>query len=367
MPRIDAFLQLGREQGCSDIHFTVGLPPLARLDGDLVPLKYRNLTHEETSSLIDEILGSAQKQVLETRGSVDLSYFARSIGRFRINICRHSRGIAAICRVVPESPPRLVDLGLPKMIARFTKFNSGLVLVTGSAGTGKSTTLAALIEEINRERALNILTLEDPIEFVYESKAALVLQREVGTNVHSFRDGLRAALRQDPNVILVGELRDRDTISLAIEASETGHLIFGTLHARGAAQTVDRIIESFPVEAQAQVRTTLADNLKAVICQELVRAADGRGRRVVCEILVVTAAVSQLIRENKSFQIPSAIATGRRAGMQLMDQALLELVRLGQADPDEAFLKAHDKKEFIPHVTKMELLDMVGAPVQTAP
>jgi len=362
MPRIDAFLKMGREQACSDVHFTVGLPPLLRLDGELVPMKYRELTTEETLALIDEIIDAEQKRVFDETGAVDLSYHSDEVGRFRINVCKHARGIAAICRVVPERPPRLAHLGLPPVVGRFTKFNSGLVLVTGSAGTGKSTTLAALIEEINQTRNVNVITLEEPIEFVYESAQSLIVQREVGPHVRSFRDGLRAALREDPDVILVGELRDRETIGLAIEASETGHLVFGTLHTRGAAQAIDRIIDSFPAEGQAQVRTTLADNLKAIFAQELVRTTDGRGRRAVVEVLVATAAVAQLIRDNKSFQIPSAIATGRRLGMQLLDQALLELVIEGRIDPDEAFLKAVDKKEFIPHVTRLELLDTVGPP-----
>ncbi len=362
MARIDAFLQLGREQGCSDIHFTVGLPPLARLDGELIPLKYRELTEAEAGTLVDEILDDEHRRIFEERGSVDLSHNSADVGRFRINVCRHTRGIGAVCRAIPNEVPRISELGLPKILPRFTRLHSGLVLVTGSAGTGKSTTLAAMIEEINRERSLNIITLEDPIEFVYECRRSLVVQREIGMHVHSFRDGLRAALREDPDVILVGELRDPETIRLAIEASETGHLVLGTLHTRGAAQTVDRIVDSFPADAQSQVRYTLADNLRAVVCQELVRAADGRGRRAVCEIMVVTPAISQLIRDGKSFQIPSAIATGRRHGMQLLDQSLHDLVRLGEIDPDEAFLKAHDKREFIPHVTRMELLDMVGAP-----
>ena len=363
MARIDAFLQLGREQGCSDIHFTVGLPPLARLDGELVPLKYRALDEAEALSLVQEILDADHRRVFEERGAVDLSYHSAEVGRFRINVCRHTRGTGAVCRAVPDTIPRLSDLGLPKIVGRFARLHSGLVLVTGSAGTGKSTTLAGMIEEINRERYLNIITLEDPIEFVYESHRSLIVQREIATHVKSFRDGLRAALREDPDVILVGELRDPETIRLAIEASETGHLVLGTLHTRGAAQTVDRIVDSFPADAQSQVRVTLADNLRCVVSQELVRASDGRGRRAVCEILVVTPAISQLIRDGKSFQIPSSIATGRRHGMQLLDQALYELVRVGEIDPDEAFLKALDKKEFIPHVTKMELLDLVGAPV----
>lgn len=363
MPRIDAFLQLGREQGCSDIHFTVGLPPLIRLDGELVPVKYRELTPEETGGFVEEILDQAQRDRLREHGSVDLSYHSPEFGRFRINICRHVEGLAAVCRVIPEHVPRLGELGLPKVISRFTRLNSGLVLVTGASGTGKSTTLAAMIEQINRERNVNVITLEDPIEFVYESRQALVVQRELGTHVHSFREGLRAALREDPDVILVGELRDHDTISFAIEASETGHLVFGTLHTRGAAQAVDRMIDSFPADGQAQIRQTLADNLRAVVGQELVRTMDGRGRRAVCEVMVVTPAVAQLIRDGKTFQLPSTIATGRRSGMQLLDQALLDLVRLGEIDPDEAFLRAMDKKELIPFVTRMELLDLIGSPL----
>jgi twitching motility protein PilT len=362
MPRIDAFLGLGREQGCSDVHLTVGLPPLVRLDGELVPLKYRELPAEEVNTLLAEILTPEHARRLQERGSVDFAYHSPEVGRFRVNACRHTRGTAVLCRVIPEQPPRLADLGLPKTVRRFARLNSGIVLVTGAAGTGKSTTLAAMVEEINRERNLNIITLEDPIEFVYRSRASLVIQREIGTHVASFRDGLRAALREDPDVILVGELRDRETISLAIEASETGHLVLGTLHTRGAAAAIDRILDSFPAEARAQVRRTLADNLKAVLCQELIRAADGRGRRAVLEILVVTTSVAQLIRDSKTFQIPSAMATGRRRGMQLLDQALLELVRLGEIDPDEAFLRAFDKKELIPFVTRPELLAMVGPP-----
>jgi len=364
MARIDAFLQLGREQGCSDLHFTVGLPPLVRQDGELLPLKYRELTNDETAGLVREILNDEQRATFEQRGAVDLSYASPEAGRFRINVCRHNRGMAAMCRVIPERPPRLSDLGLPAILKRFTRLNSGLVLVTGSAGTGKSTTLAAMIEEINRERCLNVITLEDPVEFVYETKQSLIVQREVGSHVRAFRDGLRSALRQDPDVILVGEMRDHETIALAIEASETGHLVLGTLHTRGASQAVDRIVDAFPAEAQAQVKVTLADNLKAVVSQELVRAADGRGRRAAAEILVVTPAVSQLIREGKTFQIPSAIATGKRQGMQLLDQTLFDLVRMGEVDPDEAFLKAADKKEFIPFVTRMELLELVGAPAR---
>lgn len=355
MSRIDAFLQLGREQGCSDIHLTVGLPPLVRMDGELVPLRYRELDPDETASLVDEILTPELKAELATRGAVDFSYHAEEVGRFRVNVYQQYRGIAAACRVIPDSVPKLSDLGLPQVVTRLTTLQSGMILVTGGAGTGKSTTLAALIGSINETRNLNIVTLEDPVEFVHESRKCQVLQREVGTQVESFSEGLRSALRQDPDVILVGELRDPETIGLAVEASETGHLVLATLHTRGAYPTIHRIVDAFPPESHAQIRHTLAENLKCVISQELVRLADGRGRRAALEILVVSAAVSQLIRDGKTHQIPSAISTGRRLGMQLMDQALLEMVRAGDIDPDEAFLKATEKRQFLPFVTKPEL------------
>lgn len=362
MPRIDAFLELGRQQGCSDIHFTVGLPPLLRIDGELTPVKYRSLTDAETSDLILEILDPGQQEAFRSNGSTDLSYTAPGLGRFRINVCRHYRGMSAICRVVPETVPVLADLGLPAVVSRFIALRTGLVLVTGPSGTGKSTTLAALIHEINRQKELNILTLEDPVEFLHPSDRCQVVQREVGRDVPSFGEGLRAALREDPDVIMVGELRDAATIALALEAAETGHLVFGTLHTRGAHQTIDRIVDAFPADAQAQVRHTLADTLRGVMSQELVRAADGRGRRVAVEILVVTPAVAQLIRDGKSFQIQTAITTGRRVGMQLMDMALMSLVRSGEIDPNEAFLRAVDKREFIYFVTDKNLLNLVGAP-----
>jgi twitching motility protein PilT len=360
MPRIDAFLKLGREQGCSDIHFTVGLPPLVRLDGELTPLKYRELTQEEVTGIVLEILEPYHRERLETHGAVDFSYEAPEAGRFRMNAMKQQLGLAAVCRVIPEAVPQIAHLGLPPVLARFTTLNAGMILVTGAAGTGKSTTLAAMIDEINRNKNVNIITLEDPIEFVHRSQKALVMQREVGIHVHSFSEGLRSALRQDPDVVLVGELRDYETISLAIEACETGHLVLGTLHTRGAYPTIHRIVDAFPTESQSQIRHTLAENLKCVISQELVRAADGRGRRAVVEVLVVTGAVAQLIREGKTFQIPSAIATGRRLGMQLMDQALLALVRTGDIDPDEAYLKAVDKREFVPFVTQPHLLEWSG-------
>src|SRR5262245_1481544 len=360
MPRIDAFLEIGRNQGGSDIHFAVGLPPLVRLDDDLLPIQYRAITDQECRDLVREIMDDSHWSRLEQAGAVDLGYSAEGLGRFRINVVRHLAGVSAICRIIPDQVPSVGELGLPRVISQFTRLSNGLVLITGTTGSGKSTTLAAMIRESNERESLNILTLEDPIEFMHSSGRCQIIQREVGMHVPSFHAGLRAALREDPDVILVGELRDPETVTLALEAAETGHLVLGTLHTRGAAQTIDRIVDAHPSENHAQVRHSLAENLKAVVCQELIRCADGRGRRAAHEVLVVTVAVQQMIREGKSFQIPGAITTGKRQGMQLMDQSLLSLVRAGEVDPDEAFLKAEDKWGFAPFLTRPELLGMVN-------
>jgi twitching motility protein PilT len=358
MARIDDMLEFGRLQGGSDIHFTPGQPPLVRTDGELLRSDRPALGPAEPEELVREILTAAQARSFEEQGNADFSYSVPGHGRYRINACRHQRGTSAFCRVIPDEVPDLASLGLPKLVAHLARLRTGLVLVTGATGTGKSTTLAALIREINVNQSFNIITLEDPIEFVHRSQRSLIVQREIGTHAHSFKDGLRAALREDPDVILVGEMRDADTVSLALEAAETGHLVLGTLHTRGAAQTIDRIVDAHPSDNQSQVRHSLADNLRAVVSQELLRAADGRGRRVCAEILMVTFAIQQLIREGKTFQIPGAIATGRRLGMQLMDQAMLALVRAGEIDPDEAFLRAEDKWGFAPFVRRPELLQL---------
>lgn len=358
MSRIDAFLEIGRQQGGSDIHFTVGLPPLVRLDGDLTPIKFRELGDDEMNGFITDILTPFHEQQLNEHGAVDFAYRAAGIGRFRVNVLRHRKGTAAIFRVISDEVPSLEALGLPRVVHQFTDLHSGLVLVTGPTGTGKSTTLAAMIREISEKRSVNIVTLEDPVEYLHKSGRSLIIQREIGTQVPSFKEGLRAALRQDPDVILVGELRDPEAISLALVAAETGHLVLGTLHTRGAAQTIDRIVDAHSSDHQSQVRHSLADNLKAVISQELIRAADGRGRRAALEVLVMTTAVQQMVREGKSFQIAGAITTGKRLGMQLMDQSMLALVRAGEIDPDEAFLRAEDKWGFAPFLTRPELLAM---------
>jgi twitching motility protein PilT len=366
MARIDAFLQLGSEQGCSDIHLTVGRPPLVRLDGELTELEHRPLSAAETESLLLELLDPAGIEELDKNGSIDLAYAGPDGSRFRLNIFRQHLGLAAICRMVPARVPRPQDLALPPVLTELSALSSGLVLVTGGPGTGKTTTLAALVGEINASRNCSIVTLEDPIEYFHESDKALVMQRQVGVHARSFHEGLRSCLRQDPDVIMIGEMRDNETMTAAIEAAETGHLVFGTLHTRSAAQTIHRIVDAFPTEAQAQVRHTLADTLRAVVSQELVHVADGRGRRVVCEVMIVTPAIAQLVREGKTHQIPAAIGTGRRLGMQLMDQALLSFVRSGDIDPNEAFLKATDKQEFVLFVTRPELLSSLERPARAA-
>jgi len=349
MPRIDAFLQLGREQGCSDIHFTVGLPPLVRMDGELIPIKYRDLSENELQGVLAEVIAEEQWREFEVNGAIDFAYSAANVGRIRINVCRQVNGLTAVCRIVPSEVPALAALRLPPVITTLTELNAGLILVTGATGTGKSTTLAAFINEINTSRNAMIVTLEDPVEFVHTSRESLIVQREIGVHARNYAEGLRAALRQDPDIIVVGELRDRESITLALEAAETGHLVLGTLHTRSAAKTVDRILDALPTEEHSHVRSTLADNLKAVISQQLVRVADGRGRRAAVEILLMTPALAQHIREGRTFQIPQALATGKRYGMQLMDTALLNLVQAGEVDPDAAYRLASSKAEFAPY------------------
>jgi twitching motility protein PilT len=360
MTRITPYLLQGRERGGSDVHVSAGLPPMMRLDGELIALDPRRLSEGEVDLLVAEVLPPELRERLEKLGAADFSHQEPEAGRFRMNVCRQRLGFTLVARLIPDRIPKLDDLGLPPIVAQLAALHSGLVLVTGGAGTGKSTTLAALVDRLNQTRNLTIVSLEEPIEFVHASRMSLVVQREVGRDVRTYHDGLRAALRQDPDVIVVGEMRDRETISLAIEAAETGHLVFGTLNTRSAHQTVHRVLDVFPTESQNQVRHTLAENLRGVVTQDLIKVADGRGRRLVCEVLVVNAAVAQLIREGKTFQIPGAIATGRRLGMQLMDQALVGLVRAGKIDPDDAFLRAGDKRELVPFVTQPALLALAG-------
>jgi len=360
MARLDAFLQLGREQGCSDIHLAVGVPPMLRLHGELVPVKYRDLGAEELEGLLSEILTDEQWVTLTTGTDLDFSYAREGLGRFRVNLFRTIHGLRATIRIVPAVIPSLEALGLPPIVKKLTDHHQGLILVTGATGTGKSTTLAAMIDYLNNTRKFNIITLEDPIEYLHTSKKSLVVQREIGTHVGSFAEGLRAALREDPDVILVGELRDAETILLALTAAETGHLVLGTLHTTSATKTLERIIDGAPAEQKGQVTISLAQSLHGVISQTLVRTADGRGRKGIIEVLVMTPAIANLLTNDKIFQIPMKLETGRALGMQLMDQALLEAIQGKQIDPDDAYRHAHDKKQFQRFVTDPTLLPKIS-------
>jgi len=358
--RIDAFLELGREQNASDIHLAVGMPPVLRLHGEIQPIRYRELTADECRSLLFEVLNDAQKEQFEAGADLDFSYSPAEGERYRFNVFRKAGAIAAVVRIVPKAVSSLEELGLPPVVKKLTHSHQGLLLVTGATGTGKSTTLAAIIDHLNSTRRLNIITLEDPVEFLHKSKMSLVVQREVGTSVGSFAEGLRAALREDPDVILVGELRDAETISMAMMAAETGHLVLGTLHTTSAAKTLDRIVDSLPAELKAQGLVFLSQNLRGVISQVLVKKPGGRGRKAVVEVMVLTAAISNLLLTGKQFQIPAVMQTGKSAGMCLLDQALLEAVQAKEVDPDDAYLHANDKKLFQRFVTDRRLLPQVA-------
>ncbi len=360
MPRVDAFLKLGLEQGCSDVHLSVGVPPMLRMHGDLLPIKFRELAYAELEGYMFEILTESQKERFRNGNDLDFSYMTEGVGRFRVNLYRKSTGIGATLRHIPTDIPTFENLGLPPIVYKFADFKQGLVLVTGSTGTGKSTTLAALIDELNRSRQHNIITLEDPIEFIHPSKKSQVIQREVGTHAQSFSDGLRAALREDPDIILVGEMRDSDTISMAMLAAETGHLVLGTLHTTSAVKSIDRLLDALPAEQREQGKSFLSQNLHAVLTQVLVKSNDGRSRKPIVEIMLMTNAISNLIMSDKTFQIPNQMQTGRNRGMQQLDQALLEAVQSKQIDPDDAYLHATDKKLFQRFVTDPALLPKVN-------
>ena len=359
MARIDAFLKLGLAQGCSDVHLAVGVPPMLRMNGDLMPIKFRQLSDTELETYIIEVLTNKQKERLEAGHDLDFSYVGDESGRFRVNVFRKETGIGAVFRHIPGDVPKLDELGVPPILKKFCDYHQGMVLVTGSTGTGKSTTLAAMIDHLNETRNLNIISLEDPIEFVHPSKNCQVIQREVGTHVKSFADGVRSAMREDPDVILVGELRDAETISMAMTAAETGHLVLGTLHTTGAVKTIDRIIDALPGELREQTKGFLSMSLKAVVTQVLVKTPDGRGRRAILEILVNSRAIAKLITTDQTHQIPSQIQTGKNVGMQAMDQALLDAIRAKEIDGDDAIRFANDKKKFQRFVTDTDMVQIL--------
>lgn len=346
MPVIDQYFQVLVEGGGSDLHLSEGQPPKVRVHGAVRPIADQPLTHDVIKHMLGEICDpKAFERFLET-GDLDFAYEMNADSRFRCNFLKQQNGLAAVFRLIPTKIATLQDLGIPTVIERFGEMRSGLVLVTGPTGSGKSTTLAALIDYINTNFARHIITVEEPIEFVHKNKKAILTQREVGIQTPSFADGLRASLREDADIVLVGEMRDLETISLALTAAETGLLVFGTLHTNNARKTVDRIIDVFPADQQSQVRTMLSASLRGVVAQLLMKRHDKPGRCAVNEILVANAAVGAVIREGATQKLFDIITGGKAQGMQFMDDAIMEKLMSDMVSPVEAYMKAIDKSRF---------------------
>jgi twitching motility protein PilT len=329
MAKLDELLKLMKQQNASDLHLTSGSAPYLRVHGDIVKLNYRNVSAEVCHGLIFEILTEKQKELFTDNLELDFSYPVSGIGRFRVNVFMQSKGMGAVFRLIPEDILTAEDLGLPDQVLDLLNVSEGLILVTGPTGSGKSSTLAALIHEINLNQRAHIITIEDPIEFVHQNHQSLINQREVSSHTLSFSNALRAALREDPDIILVGEMRDLETISLAITAAETGHLVLATLHTNSAIKTIDRIIDVFPEGQQAQYRVMLSESLRGIVAQALLPRADHQGRVPAVEVLVNVPAVANLIREGKAFQISSTMQTGRSHGMITFESSVKDLMRTG--------------------------------------
>lgn len=347
---IEDLLRMGFDAGASDVHLGVTAPPLMRRHGTLQPLFHNAplLTPENTEMLIKSFLTPVQMETLHKNQGIDFSYSLPGLCRFRTSVVRQRKGYDAVFRIVNTTVRTMDELALPQGLKTLTQYHNGLVLVTGAVGCGKSTTLAAMVQEVNTHRHDHIITLEDPIEYVFVPDGCQITQREVHLHTESFGAALRASLREDPDVIIVGEMRDLETISLAITASETGHLVIATLHTSNAARTLDRVLDAFPVEQQGQIRTMVSESLRGIISQQLVPRADGNGRVVALEVMVNTPAVANLIRESKTFMLPGIIQTGKKLGMRLMDDSLMELMQEGTITPYEAFDRAEQKKTFEP-------------------
>ena len=335
-------LEIGVELGASDIHITVDSPPIARVKGSFIKLREENLSKEDTFQMAKEITGPKKFKILEEHGEVDLSVSIKTGDRFRVNAYKQKGNYAIAIRTITSQIPTFKTLGLPDVVSSFAEKHKGLVLVTGPTGSGKSTTLASLIDIINSTQERHIITLEDPIEYVHHHKKGIVNQREIGNDTDSFNAALRAALRQDPDVILVGEMRDPETVSIALTAAETGHLVFSTLHTVGSAKTIDRIVDMFPAEQQQQVRTQLSTVCEGVISQQLIKTIDGRNRVAALEVMVTTPAIRNLIRENKTYQIQNIIQTSSKIGMQSMDQELVNLFRQGKISKESVLSRCTD-------------------------
>ncbi|RME82606.1 MAG: type IV pilus twitching motility protein PilT [Planctomycetota bacterium] len=345
MAKIDRLLSLMPKLNASDLHINVGSPPVFRIHGKLKVQGEKPVTKEIAMTLIGEIVPPHLRKKYDRIKDIDFAYQLGDY-RYRVNVYEERRGIATAIRIIPTELKTIPALGLPHSVVELCKLKKGLVLVTGVTGSGKSTTLASMIDYINTNRGEHIITIEDPIEFVHENKKSLIAQREVGHNTKSFAAALRAALREDPDIILVGEMRDLETIELAITAAETGHLVFGTLHTSSAAKTIDRIVDVFPAYQQEQIRLMLADSLKAVISQVLLPTVNGQGRVAAVELMITTSAIANLIREGKTYQIPTAIQTSKKLGMQTMDMALANLLNKGKIRGEDAYTYAVEKKLF---------------------
>jgi len=352
MAQIDAFFKLMNELGASDLHLAAGQKPVLRIRGELERVKYNVLDDDTLRTMLYEIAPEHKAKIFEETGDVDFAYEIPNLARYRANFFRQKNGVAAVFREIPERILTCEELGLPPIVQKLASLPRGLVLVTGPTGSGKSTTLAAIIDVANNTRKDHIITVEDPIEFVHQSKQSVINHREVGLHTQSFAAALRGALREDPDIILVGEMRDLETISLAIEASSTGHLVFATLHTSSAAKTIDRVIDVFPTEQQEQVRSTLSDGIRAVVAQNLFKRVDKKGRVAALEIMIATPAIRNLIREKKTFQIPSAIQTGKKYGMLSLDDAIMAHLIHKRISPDEAYAKCNDKAKFMPFLKK---------------
>ncbi len=343
MPRMDSFLRLVAQQGASDLHFHAGNVPIIRHEGELMVLPFRQLSEVETSRFLLELMTPEQRAEFEERQEVDFVYSIENVARFRANIFVQSHGLGAVFRVIPNQLPTMEDLHLPLAVKRLTQLNNGLVLVTGPTGSGKTTTLSAMVDEINKTSERHVISIEDPIEFLHQPIKGAITQRQVGKHAESFASALRSALRESPDVLVVGEMRDLETINLAISAAETGVLVIGTLHSNSAIKALDRILDVIPEESRDQVRSTLSVLLRGVIAQHLVKHASGEGRVAVLEILLQSYAVSNLIRENKVFQIDSYLeaASNDGSGMQSVDACLFRLVKGGEITVDEALKVAN--------------------------
>jgi twitching motility protein PilT len=350
MAKIDAFFKLMNEQGASDLHLVSGQQPVLRIRGEMERVKYDILDNDELKAMLYEIAPEHKIKQFEETGDVDFAYEIPGLARYRANFFEQKYGVGAVFREIPTRILSCTQLGLPPVVAKLATLPRGLVLVTGPTGSGKSTTLAAIVDEANRLRKDHIITIEDPIEFVHQSRNCIVNHREVGLHTRSFSAALRGALREDPDIILVGEMRDMETIALAVEAASTGHLVFGTLHTTSAAKTVDRVIEVFPPSEQSQIRSTLADGIRAVLCQTLFKRTDKKGRVAAIEIMIANSAVRNLVRESKTFQIPSMIQTGKKYGMQLLDDSIQDLLQRGLISADDAYAKCNDKQKFRPYL-----------------